>query len=284
MMNYRKLKWRVSYSLASPYFRPNRLVATAFGHSKAPDFLILGVMRGGTTSLYAYLAKTPGFRPPLRKEIRYFDWNYQKGKTWYVSHFPTRESAKFLTGEASPNYIFFPEVAQRVSHDLPDAKFIAMLRNPIDRAYSHYWHEVALGDEHQPFESALRREVAWEPDGAITQLKDLRENGEYEYDHFTYISRGLYAQQVKPWLENVPRDRFLILKSEYFFNYPDKAFSQVTEFLGLPPTDRTSFPTYNEGQYAPMDEKLRIMLRRFYEPHNNELSRLTGIDVNDWNQ
>jgi hypothetical protein len=240
-------------------------------------------MRGGTTSLYSYLTNTPSITPALRKEIRYFDWNYKKPWVWYVSHFPLKTTEGLLTGEASPNYIYFPEVAQRVSEKLPKVKLIAMLRDPVDRAYSHYCHEVAHGDEKLSFEDAIRRECIFDSDGFISKLRSMREKGPYEFDHFTYISRGIYAEQLKLWFEKMPREQFLILKSESFFNDPGDVLSKVLNFLGLPSSfDSSKLKKYNEGHYKPLGSETRSRLRKFYEPFNDELSQLLGMDFRSW--
>jgi hypothetical protein len=237
-------------------------------------------MRGGTTSLYAYLTDSPEVVGALRKEIHFFDLYYSKGWVWYLSHFPIQSSRRFLTGEASPNYLFYPESIQRIVEKLPEVKLIALLRNPIDRAYSDYQVEVATGYESLSFEDALSRECNIHDDR--WQLKDLREKSPDERNHFSYLSRGIYVAQLRPWLENVSRDRFLVIKSEFFFNDPGKVLTQVRSFLGLPADDRKIFKKFNEGQYKPMSVDIRARLRAFFAPYNDELSRLLGMDFSEW--
>jgi len=237
-------------------------------------------MRGGTTSLYSYLTDSPEIVGALRKEIHFFDLNYSKGWIWYLAHFPSRSSRTFLTGEASPDYLFYSESIRRIVESLPEVKLIALLRNPVDRAYSDYQVEVASGYESLSFEDALSRE--YNIHEGKWQLKDLRERSAYERNHFSYLSRGIYVDQLRPWLQNVSRDRFLVLKSESFFNDPGKVLSQVKNFLGLPADDRKAFKKYNEGQYKPMLMATRTRLRTFFEPYNDELSRLLGLDFREW--
>jgi hypothetical protein len=116
-----------------------------------PDFIIIGAMKSGTTSLYNYLVQHPNVLKGAKKEIHFFDWQYEKGLPYYRSQFPTQpykifmrsfRKYEFICGEASPYYFFHPHVARRVAQDLPHVKLIAILRNPVDRAYSHYWHWV----------------------------------------------------------------------------------------------------------------------------------------------
>jgi len=131
-----------------------------------PDFIIIGVQRGGTTSLYKYMTKHPKIIPALKKEIHFFDNKFGKGLSWYESQFMQnpffcllkrkRKSEDTITGEASPYYIYHPHVPKRISKILPNVKLIAILRNPIERAFSHYNHEVRLGAEKLSFEDALK--------------------------------------------------------------------------------------------------------------------------------
>jgi len=249
------------------------------GLIRPPDFLIIGTERGGTTSLHTYLTENPRIVRALRKEIHYFDQNYYKGWAWYLAHFPVRKN-DILSGEASPHYYFFPEAAERVAESLPDAKLIILLRNPIDRAYSHYQHEVANGYEKLSFKDAISREYA--STNGIWKPRDLRANGISQYVHFSYLSKGLYVKHLKWWMAKIPRERFLIQKSESFFSDPGDSFSQVLNFLGLPSNNLSSFRKYNEGEYEPLDDKLRSQLLAFYAPYNDELSRLLCMDFRDW--
>src|SRR3712207_6690007 len=115
---------------------PPERIATA-QQRRLPDFVIIGTQRGGTTSLYHYLSKHPEVLPALRKEIHFFDLNFDRGLDWYLAHF-ARQDQPGLVGEASPLYMFHRDVPERVRRVLPNAKFIALLRNPVDRAYSQY--------------------------------------------------------------------------------------------------------------------------------------------------
>jgi hypothetical protein len=223
--------------------------------------------------------KHPRFLPALRKEIHFFDQHFHKGWLWYLAHFPVREE-NILSGEASPHYYFFSVAAQRVAECLPHTKLIMLIRNPVDRAYSHYKHEIAMGYEKQSFQDAQDREFTI-TDGIRTR-KDLLANGTFQYVHFSYLSKGMYVTYLKHWMEKIPRERFLILKSEELFSEPRKVFSLVLDFLGIPQSDIATFPTYNEGSYEPLDNKLKSHLQEFYAPYNLELSRFLGMDFSDW--
>src|SRR5947209_8592328 len=121
-----------------------------------PNFLILGAQKAGTTALYAYLRWHPEITGPSFKEVSFFDRHYARGERWYRAHFPARRRP--FVGEASPSYLFHPLVPERVARLLPDARLVAILRNPVDRAFSHYQHEVSLGREPLSFEEAVAHE------------------------------------------------------------------------------------------------------------------------------
>ncbi|MBU0638918.1 MAG: sulfotransferase domain-containing protein, partial [Planctomycetes bacterium] len=132
-----------------------------------PDLLIIGAQKAGTTSLHRYLCRHPNVLGPWSKEVHYFDIQYDKGTTWYRTHFPSwpykclkdiRRGRRSLAFETSPYYLFHPCVPERVHKLLPNVKLIAILRDPVGRAYSHYHHELRLGYETLPLEEALAKE------------------------------------------------------------------------------------------------------------------------------
>src|SRR5919201_6138602 len=140
---------------------------------RLPGFLILGTRRGGTTSLFNYLLEHPSVAPLFPsaqniKGVHYFDKQHAKGRAWYRSHFPTVIFSAFwrvrgyrmIAGEASPYYLFHPWAPQRAHELVPHAKLIVLLRNPVDRAYSHYRERVRNGVEDLTFEEAIEREPA----------------------------------------------------------------------------------------------------------------------------
>src|SRR4051812_42429120 len=107
---------------------------------RAPDFLIVGAAKAGTTSLAAYLAEHPDVFMARRKELHFFgrEKEYRRGWEWYCSHFEGAGDARAV-GEATPDYMWRERAVERIAQDLPKARIIATLRHPVDRAYSHYW-------------------------------------------------------------------------------------------------------------------------------------------------
>lgn len=248
-----------------------------------PDFIIIGAQRCGTTSLYKNLVTHPCVVPAFRKEVHFFDKNYEKGILWYKAHFYTTvyESYKkmygrtVITGEASPYYIFYPRAPFRVFNTIPHVKLIAILRNPVDRAYSHYHHEKRRGVETHSFETALKKEKE-----RILKGEPLQKSCRFNHQHFSYLARGIYVDQLKEWFRFFPREQMLIL-TESFFDDISAGFDRVTHFLGLPPWKK-KYKQYNIAQYPEMEQSTRRWLQTYFEPHNNRLYQLVGKDFG-WN-
>lgn len=251
-----------------------------------PDYLIIGTQRGGTTSLYKYLAQHPVHARALTKELRFFDLNYHRGVAWYRSRFPSRryrDSAKrsrgidLVVGEASPDYMFHPHAPRRVAELLPAVKLIVLLRNPVDRAFSHYWHQFKRGHEQLSFDEAVQRE----PERLAGELERTLEDERYvsyERHHHSYLARGLYADQLEAWLELFPREQFMVERSEDLFQDPAAVFERTLRFLGLPPRELKQYEQFNAFSQDSMEPDTRARLEDHFRPHNEHLSRLLGRD------
>src|SRR5947209_14940507 len=182
-----------------------------------PDFLIIGTQRGGTTSLYHYLQTHPCIAPATIKEVHFFDRRFHKGLAWYRGHFPTWiekyyaqrfRCRTFLTGEASPSYLFHPHAPGRIAKVLPHVKLIVLLRNPVDRAYSQYYHVVEHSYGTLSFEEAVRDEEERIAKERARVLEDGRYDS-YAFRHLSYLSRGIYIDQLQVWMSLFPREQFL---------------------------------------------------------------------------
>jgi hypothetical protein len=256
----------------------------------APDFLIIGAQKGGTTSLYSYLCQHPEVVAARTKEVQYFSENFARGSAWYRRHFPvlvSREPQRLLgagrlrTGEATPYYLFHPHAPKRVRAGLPRVKLIALLRNPIDRAYSHHRYHVKLGDEVMGFEAA----IAAEPERLAGELERMGRDEGYVSDphrNFSYLARGLYADQLERWLECFPREQLLVIQSERFFADPVAGYRRVIRFLGLSEHELDTYEAANVGSYEDMDPATRARLVDYYQEPNERLYTLLRERF-DWN-
>jgi hypothetical protein len=242
-----------------------------------PDFLIIGAQKAGTTALYDYLRRHPAIAGPPWKEVSYFDRHYRRGHAWYRGNFPLR-SGRRLVGEASPSYLFHPLAPQRIAALLPFVRLIALLRNPADRAYSHYQHEVALGREPLSFEDALARENE-RMDGEVARMLSDTAYFSHAWWNFTYRARGLYAEQLERWLAAFPRERLLVLPSEDLADRTAETYARVLEFLGAQPHELDRYPRVFEREYAPMRPETRRRLAGEFAEPNRRLYELLGRDL-----
>ncbi|MDP8961635.1 MAG: sulfotransferase [Actinomycetota bacterium] len=260
-----------------------------------PDFLVIGAQRSGTSSLYKWLGQHPFVLPSLRKETEYFSLNFGRGEAWYRAHFPSllrRRIFRELRGhdalsfEATPYYLFHPLAPARVARLVPDAKLIVLLRNPVDRAYSHYHHMVRHGSETRSFEEAIKSE----PERVAADIERLQVDPLHRslaHHRFSYLGRGRYAEQLERWLAEFGRDRFLVLSSEELYADPSSTYQQVLAFLGLPNAGSSGFRnhSYTSGasaKHGPMPEEVRRWLMEEFEPENRRLFRLLQCDFG-WN-
>ena len=263
----------------------------AYGRATArwrplPDFLVIGGQKCGTTALYAYLRWHPQITGPAWKEISYFDRHYGRGEAWYRGQFPSRPWLRLtggrsrrlpLVGEASPSYVLHPHAPARVRELVPDVRLVVLLRDPVDRALSHYNHEVALGREPLSFEEALEREPE-RLDGELERLGDTSYFSHAWWDH-TYLARGRYAEQLERWLAVFPREQLLVLASERLRADPAPTYARVLEHLGAGPYDLPRYPSIFEREYAPMAAETRRRLEEVFASHNERLYALLGEDL-----
>jgi hypothetical protein len=248
-----------------------------------PDFLIIGAQKCGTTFLYQLLVQHPRAKPAFVKEVHYFDLNFRKGNNWYRSYFPLqiRSTRTRITGEASPYYLFHPHAPKRASAVVPDAKLIVLLRNPVDRAYSHYQHQVkrvsGKARESLTFEEAIEAERSILPAEASKMLQD-----EYyvSSSHRTrsYLSRGRYVDQLLEWSRFYPRRRMLVLKSEDLFDDTTNTLERVLDFLEIPHWTPETYSIPNKREYIGVDPFVRQRLDEYYEPYNQRLYDYLGVD------
>ena len=249
-----------------------------------PDFLVVGAARCGTSALYRGLTQHPSVAPAFRKEVYFFDHNFEKGVSYYRAFFPTvlekrniekRCAEGFLTGEATPCYFFHPHVPARVAKVVPNVKLIALLRNPVDRAYSHYWMKLRKEYENASFEDAVERETE-RVNGELSKMLEDEHYFSYDRWHFSYLARGLYAEQLARWMKFFPREQFLILRSEDLYRDPAATYKRVSEFLGLPPWQPSRPAKSNFVPYPEMDRATRARLLEYFAPHNERLYELLG--------
>jgi hypothetical protein len=267
---------------------PERLVANlSRGQRVLPDFLIIGAQRSGTGSLYFSLLDHPRVTGPKIKEVHWFDSRNWNKTNRYRSYFPRAQEVTeqgLIVGEATPYYLFHPAVPRRVVDQLPRVKCIAVLRDPVDRAYSHWKHEKTRGVEPLDFREAIEAEA--ERLASVPSVGSVGVDGDaglpVAHQRYTYVSRGQYAKQLSRWLTVVPKERMLVLKSEDFFSEPDSVLRIAWQFLGAePPEQQGAVKHLNQRFASGLSDEMRSWLAPRFEQDSRELHRLVGID---WQQ
>jgi hypothetical protein len=277
----------------SPVKRVVHLGSRSYGRLTAParmtpSFLICGGQRCGTTSLYRALAAHPVvLKAVLHKGVHYFDTSYRRGMGWYKGHFPMQRTAAKITEkygvpaqtfESSPYYMYHPQAAARIAQDLPGARLIALVRDPVERAYSQHAHEVARDFEtERDFGAAL----ALEPARLHRQEDRLAEDPEYysfAHQHHAYRARGEYARYLAEMAKHVGRDRIHVVESERFFTEPEQVYDEVLAFLGLPMNlGRPPFEKHNaRPRTSDMTPAIRRDLTAHFAPHDEALAEWLG--------
>ncbi len=201
-----------------------------------PDFLIIGAAKCGTTSMYAYISEHPQVLPAMRKEVRFFNRNYNKGEDWYRSNFPLLKTMNHdsITGEASPGYLDNPLVCERIKKMLPNVKMLCLLRNPTESVISRYFMKLWAHYESMPILEAMQADKDYAFSKRKQRLRDRILGRDRRYQ-FTYLEVGKYMRNLERYWRLFDRDQLLILCSEKFFADPQATLRRVFEFLEIDP-------------------------------------------------
>ena len=251
----------------------------AKGAATGPDFLIIGATKCGTTSLYEYMCEHPQVLPAIWKEIEYFRFP-ERGVEWYLSHFPRVPDGgtRYLSGEASTCYMSIFDAKTAVRAQFPNTKLIALVRDPVGKAISHFHHDVKIGCEHRSYEQALTREL-----DVLEGIKQPLHDSEYYWKtERGYVWLGMYVYFLENWLTAFPREQLLVIPSEDLYGKPAETLTKVFQFLGLPDHRLAKYDVHLQGNYEKKaDDPMRERLKRFFAPHNERLEQLLGRQL-DW--
>jgi hypothetical protein len=238
--------------------RPSAAVRTL------PGYLIVGAQKSGTTSLQHYLDSEPGVRAPLVKEVHFFDHHARRGTGWYRSNFPLAgRDRHWLAGEASPYYLLHPHAPARAAAVVPDVRIVAVLRNPVTRAYSYFQHARALGFEPiADFAEALAREGE-RTDDAWQQLVRTGRR-QLAVERYSYLRRGRYAPQLRRWLEAFRAEQILVVTSDELFRDSRRTLPLVYRHIGLSAAPARAFERRHARAYPPMSSAVRAWLTDYF--------------------
>lgn len=240
-----------------------------------PDFLIVGQQKCGTTSLYSYLIKHPQILPALKKEIHFWNENANLGRDWYLSHFPAISSGSgYITGEASATYLDTAHISPEIAKILPDIKIIVLLRNPVDRTISHY--HMRSRDRN---ESASMQEAVFS--GIVARDNDSGEKPVGSKRDNRYLAGSRYVELLRQWMSVIPREQFLVLRSEDLFINPMEVVNRTFDFLGVEPHELSNYRKSNSGSYVPIPEQSRQLLYDYFDVYNQQLEDYLGMTF-DW--
>lgn len=255
----------------------------------SPDFFIIGAMKCGTSSLFTYLAQHPDIVPPLKKEIHYFNNNFDLGNTFYAQFFPWAKDlleaptpqGRQVTFEATPDYIYHPLAAERLSRTFPETKLILLVRDPVSRTFSHFKQQRRFSAEPLEFEEALYIEEQ----RLKGEIDRLREGDPYYYSfrhHLKgYLARSRYAEQLKRYQDLFPAEQILVLSSEEFFSNTARVFRRIESFLGLRHADGIEFEHIFPGIPGEVTAEQRRKLAAYFAPHNDAFFSMIGEQF-DW--
>jgi sulfotransferase family protein len=248
-----------------------------------PDFVVIGEKKCGTTYLYHLLTQHPLVEPAAKKELHFFDNHFDLGVEWYRRCFPQpryKDGQRTITGEATP-YMSHHRAPERMAEVVPQARLIALLRNPVDRTYSDYQQMVRKGRDTKTLEAAIgaaERKRSLRRGGAAAPEREDRADLNIGGRHW-YLSRSVYVEQLLRWSEFFAKEQMLVLKSEDFFERPQQTLKVVLEFLGLPEWEPDASEIRKKGSYEhDMDPATRRRLEEYFEPHNKRLYDYLGVD------
>lgn len=247
------------------------------------DFLLLGAARCGTTSLFRYLQQHPQILPSRNKELHFFDLQFESGSAWYGKHFfpSTLRGERYIVGEATPYYLFHPLVPARVRAALPNVRLIVTLREPAERAVSHYAHNLYQGYETLPLAEALAREDERLAGEEARMLHNPTYHS-FHHQHHSYKARGRYAQQLQRWLAFFPRTQLYVVVLEEWQAQPQIMLAQICRFLGLPEHQFDTRVCHNARERIHTPVAVAHELDAYFRESNRNLETLLGRPIG-WN-
>jgi hypothetical protein len=280
-----------------------------------PSFFLLGAGKAGTTSLHGYLNQHPQICMAEPKEPIYFEAEFDRGPAYYFNRYFSHWEDQPVVGESRTRNLYLPYVPQRLFDYNPDAKLLAILRNPVERAISHWWHWYSRGEESLPLAQAMaadlrrieagyRYETTSEVDVHQRSLerqsyalstknwlaRKLALSPEIRQGLFrTYVDTGYYYQQLSRYLALFPRDRLKVVLFEDMARSPEAVVFDVCDFLGAKRELASGFSFGVLNRSDPemanhLDTKAISQLVEHYRPHNRNLEELLGKSLEHWNQ
>lgn len=248
--------------------------------AQGPDFMVIGAMKAGTSTLYKCICQHPKIQRAKVKELHFFETDKYKtlGLKWYESQFQKLKSDE-ITGEGTVGYIYYPMVPKLVKKHYPKTKLILILRNPANRAYSHYQHRVRNMQEKRKFEEIVMPILTG--DSSINLSWSKQKSASLSTGE-NILRRGVYIKQVENWLKYFDRSQLHIVIFEDFIKNPQKCMKGIYKFLGVNYFDGFNSASHNTYSYSKIKPVTRKFLVDFYKPFNKKLEAFLGRSLH-WN-
>jgi hypothetical protein len=300
MDNQLKNKLR-NFILENPFLNPyrfnlDRMMRHLTRHSRLlPDILIVGNNKSASNTVFYNLIEHPQIEGSSRRENRFFDANYWRGENWYRTHFPTKTSkqkfeknnSKLLVLDSSPTSYLHPYAAQRVKKLLPDAKLIILFRNPVEYAYSLWWHRSRTKVESETFENCiLNDQERFEETEKKWRNDEVREHTWVDL-RLSYVSDGIYFNHIEKWFSLFSKENIHCINVDDLAKEPIVVLNKICAFLNLPDYHFSNYAKKNVNKedqrkptYPPMNPDTRKKLIEFYKPHNEKLESFLNIKFN----
>ena len=254
----------------------------------SPDFIIIGAMKSATSAIYDYLCRHSRVIDRLPKETHFLskEYAYQQGWNWYLSQFAIKQNIvgdrHILVGEASPSYMYSLDAAARIKTAFLNLKIIISLRNPVDRAISHYYHQVnRVKDEPRNIQDAF---------SAAEITKSIAAIESFGYDWISlrrqdgwmtarYLYNGLYARHLKHWLKVFPPEQLLVLDYHQLETNPNLFLNRLFSFLDLQDEIPANVEKVYTNNYPDAPPEVRERLNNYFEIYNKELRAMPEIKL-----
>jgi hypothetical protein len=249
----------------------NNNIVYQFPKYRILDFIIAGTMKGGTTAAITNFSKHPDISM-VEKEIHYFDndKNYKKGIEWYKSHF---NYSKKMVGDKAPDVMYQYSCLALLQMVNPQVKIILFLRNPIERAYSHWKMSRDLFKNNRSFENSINDEIE----------NRWGENTFYDVSFwYHFVQRGFYFKQIQNILKYFPKDNLLILITENIKKNMDKEYQKVFKFLGLEEHHDNFVEEFTSTSKDVISNTLYKKLKKLYKEDVKLLEKFLGYKTGWW--
>ena len=246
---------------------------------KKPTFIIIGAQKCGTTSLAYYLSQHRKVFFSKQKELHFFNRIKDFSSSWYKTHFPIDLLGKYQHyGEATPDYILYPQIPGLIKKLNPNTKIIVLLKDPVSRMVSHYKHNLTQKREWLEMTEAFDVEK-YRTNPEIVDVETSKYEVVKDFSNYSYKRKGLYAQQLEKWFEVFDDKDIMVINSEKFFESPEIVFNDVTDFLQLDRCSKIDFTARNVSKLSSvMSEEDSKKYLEYFEDDLKELKDRYGID------